>query len=358
MNKSVTFEMITATLRKAIANVMSVKDIDTIPEFASVNIESDGKKLFLRKNNGQQAAQDIIDIEGANIGVFNIIVKSVNINNLVSKLPADEMKLVVNNNNLEIVQIYNGKALKYELAIHSEHNFGKLQIDHGTSMEVTDLGTIMRTVRPACSSEHDKAVLMGIHFKNVNGTLEIVATDGRRLNMYQIVNDVADFTATIPIDSINGLSKFMNCILDVSEKSVSVRNGSFTYSTKLIEGKYPNYSQIIPSKEDQVIVIEETQLLKDGIKRVVNFDDFASDSSVKVTCKGNNLAIDSNTSENSGHEEINIESDHDYTVNLNARFLEDALPSNNTVKLFHGDPVEPIKLVSDNFVSVIMPMRK
>lgn len=115
--------------------------------------------------------------------------------------------------------------------------------------------------------------LNGIYLKNEEGRLTAVATDGHRLASYQIPleDDSEPFAIIIPSQAVAEILRLLKdeetCTLDVAPSSLRLTLGASQITTKLIDGRYPDYQRITPpSYQHQARVDRET--LRQAIARV------------------------------------------------------------------------------------------
>ena len=126
--------------------------------------------------------------------------------------------------------------------------------------------TIDSVVFSASTSE-TQPELSGVLFKFDSGKLTVTATDRYRLSEY-ILNINSDFikSVIIPHRSILELSRLLlnsteSTQLDISETQIAVSVNDTYLVTRLIDGQYPEYSQIIPTEKGTVITLQHKDLL-------------------------------------------------------------------------------------------------
>jgi DNA polymerase-3 subunit beta len=198
-----------------------------------------------------------------------------------------------------------------------------------------------------------------------------VATDGRRLALFEETIDAElagklDMDFIVPTKAINELQRLL---LDDGEVAVSVSdnlvsfelNGSLLVS-KLVDGNYPNYRQVIPSSEDvkEVIKLERETFLA-SVRRVSLLSSDKT-SSIRLNFSKNNIEITSNTPEiGEAKESIAVAyRGRDFSIAFNPEYLMDPLKAlpDDELELRLIDEMSPGVLeVKPAFLYVIMPMR-
>jgi len=232
--------------------------------------------------------------------------------------------------------------------------------------------TMMRKTSYAISTDESRYVLNGIFFSLKNHKLTMVATDGRRLAMVDEEVDVSDKSEgdfIVPAKAVNELNRLLQ---DSGELEIkySENQASFTLKTekgfpvvvvtKLIEGNYPNYRQVIPGEAKERVALVREELLH-ALKRA---DIMTSDkaNSVKMSFTKNNLAITANSPDvGEARESLAINyKGADIAVAFNPKYLIDPLNALTEDEVYMEliDELSPgVLKINGPFLYVVMPMR-
>ena len=103
--------------------------------------------------------------------------------------------------------------------------------------------------------------LNGLYLSINNGEITAVTTDAHRLAVASIdTNSQHSFSGIIPRKSINEMGKFLadgdgDAELKINDSSLELMVGNIIFKSKLIDGKFPDYQQVIPSGESSVLEI-------------------------------------------------------------------------------------------------------
>lgn len=240
-----------------------------------------------------------------------------------------------------------------------------------------ELTTMLKSVAYAQSTDETRYILNGVYFNFTEGKLALVATDGRRLALVAKELDVpADATGSIilPAKTVSELQR----MLDKGEKlkvSFNDRRAAFQINTdkdgsglvdsiylysKVVEGNYPNYQQVIPKETHQRIKLEREFLLQ-CIHRAALVCSEKSNS-VKLKVSANLLEITAQSPDfGESHESMAIGySGPEFQVAFNPTFLTDPLKALTQDEIFFElkDEVSPgVFKTLENFICVIMPVR-
>ena len=145
-------------------------------------------------------------------------------------------------------------------------------------------------------------MLNGVLFSFKENKLTLVATDGRRLAMVDIELEFPRSHEADIIVPTKAVTELQRLLTDDGEVKVSVGTGQIAFDlnntllvSKLIEGNYPNYKQVIPTETKERVTLERETFLN-CLRRVSLL---ASDksNSIKLNFTKNNIDITANTPE-------------------------------------------------------------
>lgn len=234
------------------------------------------------------------------------------------------------------------------------------------------LRSMLRRTSFAISTDETRFVLNGIFFSLRDHKVTMVATDGRRLALVDEEVDIpveSDGEFIVPSKAINELNRLLASSGDVEVKftenqvSFSLRDekgAAVWIMSKLIEGNYPNYRQVIPAEAKERVTLSREELLH-ALRRAEIMTSEKSNS-VKLSFSKNNLAITANTPEvGEGRESIAINyKGPDLAIAFNPNYLMDPLKAldNDEIFLELIDDLSPgVVKINDSFLYVLMPMR-
>ena len=234
------------------------------------------------------------------------------------------------------------------------------------------LKAMLRRTAFAVSSDETRYVLNGLFCSLKDHKITLVATDGRRLALTDEEADITDENQAefiIPTKAIVELNRLLQTSgeieIKVTENQASFEmkgeNGlSVLIITKLVEGTYPNYRQVIPAQSAERIALAREELHQ-ALRRAEIMTSEKSNS-VKLAFTKNNLAITANTPEvGEARESIAINyKGKDLSVAFNPSYLIDPLKALDTDEVFLEltDELSPgVVRTNGPFLYVIMPMR-
>lgn len=221
------------------------------------------------------------------------------------------------------------------------------------------------------STDETKYNLNGVFLESAGEKkLRMVATDGHRLSWaerpmtqsFQLAKGVL-----LPRKGVLELQKLIQeedgvLPLAIEGRNVMVQRGAVTLFIRLIEGDFPDYRQVIPSKNDQSAILPKAQLVS-AIRRVSLLSQ-EHNRGVKLTFNSGQLELlCSNPDLGEAREEVECQYKGKHLeVGFNYRYFLDVLGvlEDETVKLELKDEVSPCLIRSEidkGFMSLIMPMR-
>ncbi len=240
-----------------------------------------------------------------------------------------------------------------------------LEIDSLVLLEMID-----KTLYAAGESD-TRYVLNGLLFNiKPDGTLTVVGTDGHRLALFQKTvgfNPKEEKRVIFSRKSLSELRRF----LDGEAKPVKVSIGknhilfevdAIQFLTRLIEGTYPNYEQVIPSASTKTMHIDKVLLMK-SLRRVSIMSKERS-SAVKVDIDAKSMGISaSNPDLGEAKDEFAVDyTGEPITLAFNAKYILDALNVMDSamIVLKMNEPLNPTLIMEDgreDYKYVVMPMR-
>lgn len=232
------------------------------------------------------------------------------------------------------------------------------------TLEGSELNECIKNTAFAVSLDDSRKVLQGILFKSDINEIHIIGTDGKRLAVAKMAYTVEleEFQAIIPSCTFAYIKLFPAGKLDIviSEKAISFSNDALKVYSKLIEGNYPNYQQVIPGNLDNKAVLSGSELINKIKVATVTTD--ATDNIINMTFNGKELILSSVSQNGKSKDKMPCEMDlaKEVSLNFNASFLLDALNACGEKVDFHfsnGDAA-PVKFETADTLNVIMPIRK
>lgn len=353
---------------QAVQNIVSTRT--TLPILSNVLLRAEGNRLELTATDLDVTIACSVEANVSRPGATTIPVKR--FFGIVRELGAGELEIDVDDNNASSVRAGASFFKIHGLAAEEFPPQPKFAETRRLVLPQEKLRGMLRKTSFAISTDETRFVLNGIFFSLKEHKLTMVATDGRRL---ALVDEEVDIPAEslaefiVPTKAINELNRLLQPAGDVEIKSadnqaaftlVDDKGSSILIVSKLVEGNYPNYRQVIPSEMKERVTLVREELLQ-ALRRAEIMTSEKSNS-VKLTFTKNNLAITANTPEiGEARESLAINyKGRDLAIAFNPVYLMDPLRSldNDEVYLELIDELSPgVLKINGPFLYVLMPMR-
>jgi DNA polymerase-3 subunit beta len=249
--------------------------------------------------------------------------------------------------------------------------------DKQHTLDQGELATMLGNVAYAQSTDETRYILNGVYFSFKDGKLALVATDGRRLALVSkdlAVPAAASGAIILPAKTVAELLRLLGkgekltiafnerraaFQIETGKEAGGLTDSIFLFS-KVVEGNYPNYQQVIPKETHQRIKLER-ELFLQCVHRAALVTSEKSNS-VKIKLTSNLLEITASSPDfGEAHESMAISySGPDLQVAFNPQFVMDPLRALTKDEVFFElkDEVCPgVFKTLESFVCVIMPVR-
>jgi DNA polymerase III subunit beta len=346
-----------------------------MPILSNVLIEAEKDQISLSTTNLDLGIRCKIKAEVKETGSVTLPVKR--LAGIVRELPNVDVMFDAGTNHQ--VKLASGGSHFKIMGIGAEE-FPKLPDtgdDKTFTLEQAELAGMLGNVAYAQSTDETRYILNGVYFNFKDAKLSLVATDGRRLALVSKEIAVPAGSAGAIIIPAKTVAELLR-LLGKGEKlqvSFNERRAAFQIETgkdssglsdsiylfsKVVEGNYPNYQQVIPKETHQRIKLER-ELFLQCVHRAALVTSEKSNS-VKVKVSSNLLEITASSPDfGESHESMAISySGPELQVAFNPQFIMDPLRALTKDEVFFElkDEVSPgVFKTLDSFVCVIMPVR-
>ena len=336
-----------------------------LPILSNVLIEASKGKIRMTTTDLDVGVSSEIDAEVEAEGRTTIPVKK--LSSIVGALPASEVEVSVDSKN--IATITSGPSF-FKIMGLSDTEFPSLPIFTEAKefkIQQSALKNALKKTSYAISTDETRYVLNGIFMSFHDQKLTLVATDGRRLGLVENeleYPEAQDGDIIIPTKAVSELQRQLSdngeVVFQLKDNQICFQLGPKYIVSKLIEGSYPNYKQVIPGQAQERLEIDRTVLLE-TTKRVSLL---ASDksNSIKIEFRQGEISLSANTPD-VGEASESIPLDYtgkEFAIAFNPEFLMAPLRNidSPTVNFDFIDEMSPgvIRTGSD-FLYVLMPMR-
>ena len=345
---------------------VTTQKTNTLPILGNILIESqNNQEIFLAGTDLELGISTVLEVEELKEGAITIPGKK--LFEILRELPAGQIEVMVAKNNT--VNIKAGKAFFKVMGLGKD-DFPKIpnfDFSNAIELEQNTFKECLALTSFAISHDETRYVLNGIYIHLEDQKIKFVATDGRRLAFIEkkIPTPIpAALEMILPTKAIQELSRILGregTLKMLVTKTQAIFNlGKTTLTTRLIEGHFPNYEQVIPKEEkttsrvrrDELLqAVRRATLLTSPESQLVKFD-FLKDR-VLISSRSPNLG--------EAKEEINAQvNGGELAIGFNPHYLLDVLKSLDieTVSFSLSEPDKPGLLRGkEDYLYVVMPMQ-
>ncbi len=232
-----------------------------------------------------------------------------------------------------------------------------------------DLKNLINKTIFSVAQDDSRPILKGVLLEVEGGKVKAVALDGYRLAYMEkpIISSSANLKVIVPARSLSEISKLLDETEDVlkiyvQKNYLMVEVNSTKIITRLLDGDFINYKQIIPRDFSTVVTINKMQL-EDGLDRASLLSRIDKNNLVRFDISEKLMLLSSKSDIGDIKENITIAlSGKDLSISFNARYLTEALRviGDEFIKLNLGTTVNPciITGVSGNeYLYLVLPVR-
>ncbi len=256
-----------------------------------------------------------------------------------------------------------------------------VDFDAAVAVKGVDLQNLIQHTAFAVSTEESRPILNGVLWELREGSMRMVATNGHRLARMGVPTGPGSITSTDFIVPPAALTQVQRLFKDADEIQVAwdhgadggsrknhlgFRSGSIEVYTRLIEGSYPNYEQVIPKDNDKVATIDK-KALESAVRRMAVV---ASDQTHRIRLKFEQDRVHLNVLTpdlGEGHDELELGyGGEEMEIGFNANYLLEVLRYMPTqeIKLTFKAPeraatLEPVGADDEviDYLCLVMPLR-
>lgn len=345
-----------------VQNVVSAKS--ALPILANMLLITQGNSIKLITTDLDVGISCLIPVNTQEPGAITVPTKR--FGDIVRELPGDSATITCKKNNM--ITIETGSCQFKIMGLPAEE-FPKLpefKDKEIIRLEQAHLKDMLRLTSFAVSTDESRYVLNGILFNIQRNNLTMVATDGKRL---AIINKKLpevferDINIIIPIKTVQELNRNLqeegDLSLTIGQNQVMFDLGNVTIISRLIEGEFPDYRQVVPPASEHKVRIKRDEFLL-AIKRaaLLTTPDYQA---VKFEVFKDKLVVSKSTPDiGESSESVPIEyKGKEVVIGFNPTYLMDVLKNldNEVVDLELTDSEKPGVIRSEGYVYIVLPMR-
>ncbi|HTZ11131.1 MAG TPA: DNA polymerase III subunit beta [Candidatus Margulisiibacteriota bacterium] len=351
-----------------LSGIQTVQNIVTsrsaLPILSNILVEAQKDTLRLTATDLDIGISCAIPVTIQEAGAITIPAKR--FSDIIKELPGEDVNLTSKKNNSVIIET---DSCQFKIMGLGPEEFPKIpefKDKEVVKLEQSVLKEMLNLTSFAASLDETRYILSGILFKINKNTLTLVATDGKRLAIVErkLQKDAEkEIHIIVPIKTIYELNRNLK---EQGEVSLVLGNNQALFEldgviiiSRLIEGEFPDYKQVIPPASENKIQMERGAFLL-AIRRaaLLSTPDYQA---ARLEVFKNKLVVSKSTPDiGESREEVPVEyQGKEMVIGFNPNYLIDVLKniSQETIGLEITDSEKPGVIRMSGYVYIVLPMR-
>ncbi len=356
----------------SVQNVMNaVPTRTTLPILSNLLLDASNSKLTLAATDLDLSVIETLSISSAKKGALTIPART--FHDILRELPECDVEIHIGENRMEL----RADRGNYKLSGIPAEEYPKLPgINVAKEIKISggDLQKMVKKTVFAVSNDETRPALNGVLWQTSGTHMEMVATDGHRLAKISLKNTKLKGLhddIIIPPKVLGLLTKLMGdeereIGIIFGENNIIFNLGETVLTSRLIEGPYPNYEQVIPKENGKKLVVNK-EFLTGAVRRMSILANTLTHQ-VKFSLKKDELELSSANFDLGGEAKETLPCDYmgePMDVGYNASYVLDILKQmdGDEVVFELGSPISAGKVYSaqkkegEEYLCLLMPLR-
>lgn len=347
----------------------AVERKSTLPILSNVLIEVSGQSLTLTATDLEleMVAYSEIENQGQD---GKVTIPARKLLDICKSLPDGSMLMFESEN--DTIKISTGRS-KYSLSSLPAADFPNIEQWQGDvefKLLKSELLRLIESTHFSMANQDVRYYLNGMSIETEGNEIRSVATDGHRLAICKIRNEQLALPARQVIIPRKGIMEIIRLLDPVDEEiqiflgsnHVRIIDSNFSFTSKLVDGRFPDYRRVLPRNGDKIFVTN-----KDQLRQVLSRASILSNEKfkgIRLNFEKTELKITANNPEQEQAEEV-LEIDFPYEeleIGFNVSYVLDVLNAikDESVKFTLADANSSVVIEgndSGEAIYVVMPMR-
>ena len=357
---------------KAINSVVkAVTSKTTMPILEGILIQTNDNEVKLTTYDLELGIEYVIECDVKEQG--STVVNATMFSEIIRKLPDTEIYITLNEKNILEIEC---EGSHYKLATMNPDEFPelpKIEVENSIEIEQNTLKNMIKRTIFAVSTEESRPIFTGCLIETENNKLNIVAVDGFRLALRSIylTQKTNDFSAVIPGKTLNEVNKILLDSFEPVKIGVSKYQALFEMDkckvvTRILDGEFLNYKNVIPSAWETRIRVNRSNL-QDCFERISLISSSSIEKEkkypVKVVVDIGKVTISCTNQTGDAKEELFISTEgKNLEAGFNPKYFLDSLKVIDDEEVFveFGSNISPCLIKStesNDYVYMILPIR-
>ena len=347
-----------------VSKALNAKKLNSVLE--GIKLSAKGDTLTLTATDTELTIERVIKAEVLMEG--DTVVTGKYFGDFIKKLDQEQV---------ELSDITGQLKIKYsdsesEMQIYNAEEFPKINKDikgNTFSLSQKEFKDVVTKTVFACAQDESRPILKGCLFEVLNDTLTAVALDGYRMTVCnkKLNSASGNFKAVIPSRTLLEITRLLEKdedIVDITiqKNSLMLEVGNTTLISRLLEGEFINYKQILPTSFVTEVRINKNMLLN-SVERASILSRLDRMSMVKFDVKENYLNVISKSEIGNVNESIPISLEgKDVLIAFNSKYISEYLriSEDEFVRIYMNSPIAPCvfrPMEGNDYIYLVLPVR-
>jgi len=264
------FSCDSSNLKKCVSTVeKAVSAKSNLAVMENIFFQLEGNVLTLRGNDLEIGIQDQVSVDKVE-GQGGLLIKARTISNIISKIDSPNLEVKVDQNHKLFIK---ADLVDFDILGMSTDEypvFPKIENGYEFNLAVSDLKNLIKFTIFSVSFDETKRFLNGVLIKSEGNVLTFVSTDGYRLSIRNLSfqTELNPFLVIVPYKGLNELYKIIQHEKDDSLVSVTVSEQQIAFTvngvrliSRLIQGQFPDYKQVVPAQNTHSVRVSRRAFL-------------------------------------------------------------------------------------------------
>lgn len=351
------------TVQKAVSNK------NTLPVLQSISIKAEGQKLIFTATDLEIGIRCEVPAETESEGT--VVLPAKLFTEIVRKLPDTTISLSSQDESIHLIY-YNSEILLKGYDPDEFPLLPDLMDPTVFSLPTSLFRSMIRETIFACASEENRPVFSGLLLEIDHQNLRLIASDTHRLayRAEEVSNpEEIKFSGIIPAKTMSEIYRLLKedeetLAIHFTDTQVSFHFGSVHLISRLIEGQFPNYKQVIPQTCETKVYLSVRDFME-AVERasLLTRDSSVGASIIRLAIKEDTIHLDHTTELGRIAEQIFIKKEgQDLNISFNSKFILDVLRVLDAEEILFelSGPQSPavIRNIKDrNYICLLLPVR-
>ncbi|MCD5413563.1 MAG: DNA polymerase III subunit beta [Clostridiales bacterium] len=310
--------------------IRAVSNKTALPILKGILMEVKENKIILITTDLEIGIKKEVEAVVASEGIF--VVEGKLFSEIIRKLPDSSVEIIKTEENKIIIKCENTEFI---ISTWCANNYPELpQVQEGETcfLENEIFNKMIVQTIFATSQVETKPILKGVLFEIKENILNMVALDGYRLALRKgKIKAENDYKVIVPAKTLNEVNRIINSEeenkteVNLTENYIIFKTGKSTLISKVLEGEFLNYTQIIP-KEFNTRITVNTKKFTESLERASLISTESKKNLVKINITEEKIIVLSNSELGKGYEELEIEKEGDnISIAFNSKYIIEAL---------------------------------